>query len=154
MDREDAFWAAKQVAAFTDAEIRALVETGEYSDPKATEWMADCLIKRRNKIAQAWFSEILPLDKFRIADGKLTFEDLSARLGKEREFFIGWASWDGNGQATPLPGATGGQVPAFRSDAQYLVATIQLAANEPGYERVAVYLRHGQSGPEVVGIDR
>ena len=35
MDREDAFWAAKQVAAFSDAEIRALVETGEYSDPRA-----------------------------------------------------------------------------------------------------------------------
>ena len=156
MDREDAFWAAKQVAAFTDAEIRALVETGEYSDPHAAEWMADCLIKRRDKIAQAWFSEILPLDKFRVVDGKLTFEDLSARLGdgKGREYSIRWASWDGNGQATPLPDATGSQVPAFRSDTQYLVATIQLAANEPGDDRVTVYLRRGRSGPEVVGIDR
>ena len=35
MDREDAFWAARQVAAFSDEEIRALVETGEYSDPRA-----------------------------------------------------------------------------------------------------------------------
>ena len=54
-DREDAFWAAKQVAAFTDDEIRALVETGEYSDPRATDWIAECLIKRRDKIADAWF---------------------------------------------------------------------------------------------------
>ena len=57
MDREDAFWAAKQVAAFSDAEIRALVETGEYSDPRATAWITECLIKRRDKIAEAWFFE-------------------------------------------------------------------------------------------------
>ena len=155
-DRQDAFWAAKQVAAFTDAEIRALVETGEYSDPKATDWMADCLIKRRDKIAQAWFSEILPLDKFRVVDGKLMFEDLGARLGagKARDYSIRWASWDGNGQATPLPDATGSQVPDFCSDTQYLAATIQPAANQPGDDQVTVYLRPGQSGPEVVGIDR
>ena len=56
MDREDAFWAAKRVAAFTDAEIRALVETGEYSDARASQWIADSLIRRRDKIAEAWFS--------------------------------------------------------------------------------------------------
>ena len=60
MDREDAFWAAKQVAAFTDAEIRALVETGEYSDARASQWIADSLIKRRDKIAEVWFSGVLP----------------------------------------------------------------------------------------------
>ena len=78
MDREDAFWAAKQVAAFSDDEIRALVETGEYSDPRAADWITECLIKRRDKIAEAWFSRVLPLDKFSIVDGKLAFEDLGA----------------------------------------------------------------------------
>jgi hypothetical protein len=46
-DREDAFWAAKQVAAFSDDEIRALVKTGEYTDSRTADWIAECLIKRR-----------------------------------------------------------------------------------------------------------
>ena len=41
------------------------METGEYSDPRTTEWIVKCLIERRNKIEQAWFSRVLPLDKFR-----------------------------------------------------------------------------------------
>ena len=37
---DDEYWAAKQVMAFTDEDIRAIVETGQYSDPKAAEYVA------------------------------------------------------------------------------------------------------------------
>ena len=47
---DDAFWAARRVAAFTDDLIRAAVHTGEYSDPAAEKYLADVLIKRRDKI--------------------------------------------------------------------------------------------------------
>ena len=83
MDSADAFWAAKQVAAFTDDEIRALVKTGEYTDPRAADWIAECLIKRRDKIADAWFAKILPLDKFRVDDGQLGFDDLAASRSRD-----------------------------------------------------------------------
>jgi hypothetical protein len=151
MDREDAFWAAKQVSAFTDADIRALVETGEYSDARAAEWIVDGLIKRRDKIIQAWFSQGLPLDKFKVVNGELTFEDLGAggRSESRREYSVRWASWDRGGHTTQLADAGGMQVPAFRSDSQYLSATIT-DRNDP----VTVYVRQGQKGPEVVGIDR
>jgi hypothetical protein len=156
MDREDAFWAAKQVAAFTDEEIRALVDTGEYSDPRAAQWISDSLIQRRDKIAAAWFSRALPLDRFRVADGKLAFEDLSAgKSGTAHEYSVRWSSWDRNGRATALPDAMGRQLPTFRSDTQYLVATIKIGGNEPeGDDPVTVYLRQGRAGPEVVGIER
>src|SRR5215471_7318032 len=36
---DDEFWAAEQVMAFTSDDIRAIVETGEFSDPLATEYM-------------------------------------------------------------------------------------------------------------------
>ena len=151
MDREDAFWAAKQVAAFTDADIRALVEAGEYSDRRAAEWVADALMKRRDKIVEAWFSRVLPLDKFKVVDGQLTFEDLGARAGLEssREYSVRWASWDRNGHATQLPDATGLQVPAFRGDTQYLA--VMIADND---DPVTVYVRQGRRGSEVVGVDR
>src|SRR5262249_51445166 len=76
MDDEDAFWAARQVMAFSEKEIRAIVETGQYSDPKATEWVTECLIKRREAIGRAWLSRGLALDDFRIEQGRLVFEDL------------------------------------------------------------------------------
>jgi hypothetical protein len=156
-DDQDAFWAAKQIAAFTDAEIRALVETGEYSDPRTTDWIAKCLIERRNKTVQAWFSRVLPLDKFRVMDGSLTFEDVSARseLAKGREYPVRWASWDRNGHVTPLADAGGRRVPGFRDDTQYLAATIGCTEAEARCKNsITVYLRHGQTGPEVVGVDR
>src|SRR5260370_33249811 len=95
MDNEDAFGGAKQVAAFTDDEIKAIVKTGEYSDQRAADWIAECLIKRRDKIAQAWFSRVLPLDKFRIADGELAFADLSAARGiaPARTYNATWSTY-------------------------------------------------------------
>jgi len=155
MDGEDAFWAAKRVAAFSDGEIRALVETGEYSDPRATDWITECLIRRRDKIARVWFSKVLPLDKFRVVNGKLTFEDLAANLGIENgQYSIGWASWDASGRVTQM-GATGTQVPGFRGDTLYLAATIKPAnSSAADDDPVTVYLRRAQSGLQVAGIDR
>ena len=157
MDREDAFWAAKQVAAFTDAEIRALVETGQYSDPRAAEWISNSLIKRRDKIAEAWFSRVPPLDKFGIVDGKLTFEDLGARYDfeKGREYSVRWATCDDKGRLTPLPGGAGRDVPALQSSSPYLAAVIECADTGKACGRgITVYLRVRQTVLEVVGIDR
>ena len=47
---DDAFWAARRVAAFTDELIRAAVHTGQFSDPTAEKYLGDVLIKRRDKI--------------------------------------------------------------------------------------------------------
>ena len=155
MDREDAFWAAKQVAAFSDAEIRALVVTGEYSDPRAADWITECLINRRDKIAEAWFSKIAPLDNFRISGGELAFDDLGVGrgIGKNREYTVRWASWDQNG-STALPD-TGAKVPAFGDDTKYLAATVACTGADPDCSYpVTVYLRHCDRGLEVVGIDR
>lgn len=151
MDDQDAFWAAKQVAAFTDDEIRALVATGEYSDPRAAEWIADCLIQRRDKIANAWFSRVLPVDKFRVVDGKLEFDKLAARSG---EYLIRWSTWKGDGDPALLRAATGSRLPDFGS-APYLIATVQWAgAKTERQGPVTVYLRRSPYGAAVVGVDR
>ena len=49
---DDAFWAARRVAAFTDELIRAAVHTGQFSDPAAEKYLGDVLIKRRDKITE------------------------------------------------------------------------------------------------------
>ena len=47
---DDTFWAARRVIAFTDEMIRAVVRTGQYSDPAAEKHVADTLIARRDAI--------------------------------------------------------------------------------------------------------
>lgn len=85
LTRSDGFWAAKILMRFTDQDIRALVSTGEFSDEKAGEALAQTLIERRDLIGRYWFKRANPLDEFRLFNEggayELRFEDLSARHG-------------------------------------------------------------------------
>ena len=73
---DDLYWGAKLVMSFTDEKIRAITETGGYSDGRAAAWLADALILRRDKIGRAFFSHVLPLDNFRVENSRLEFDDL------------------------------------------------------------------------------
>ncbi len=63
----DARWGARIVAGFTDAHIRAAVECGKYSDPRATEYLTRVLIARRDKIVRRWLS---PAEAAGVAAGR------------------------------------------------------------------------------------
>ena len=82
----DAYWATKIIMSFTDEHIRAAVETAEYSNPAATDYMTRVLIERRDKIGRHWFAKAGGLDNFRVAQNeagepKLKFDDLFASQG-------------------------------------------------------------------------
>jgi hypothetical protein len=146
---DDAFWAAKQVMAFTEPEIRALVGTAQYSDAAAVDYLVKVLLARQRKVGAWAFSEVLPLDRFRIENGALAFDDLGVRYGfaQQRNLQFSWATFDNDAErATPIGGSSSAQVP--RSTARYLVATIH--AGDPALS-VDVYVRNGR---EVVGIER
>ncbi len=53
----DMRWGVRIVAAFTDEHIRAAVALGQYSDPRAAEYIVKTLIERRNKIVRRWLPE-------------------------------------------------------------------------------------------------
>ena len=154
---DDAFWAAKQVMAFTDEQIRALVQTGQYSDPRATEWIIDCLIKRRDKIGRAFFPKVLPLDRFEVRDGCLVFEDLEIhhKLLASREYSVEWSKFNNDTELkTPIPGATGLGLPdqlLSSTPGTYFTATIHGGDKQ---KTVTAYLRKEPAGFKVVGIDR
>ena len=76
---DDAFWAARQVAAFTNADIRAIVRVAQYSNPSAERWIADSLIERRDRIGRAYFATVLPLDDIAVRGAELTFVDLAVQ---------------------------------------------------------------------------
>src|SRR5262249_24588700 len=77
----DTFWAAKKVMAFSDEAIRAMVATGRYTDARASDWTARCLIERRNRIGRAFFDDVQPLDNFAVRGGRLVYDDLAVRFG-------------------------------------------------------------------------
>jgi hypothetical protein len=164
MDRADAFWAAKQVAGFTDDEIRAMVQTGKLSDQRAADWIAGCLIKRRDKIAQAWFSKVLALDRFRVADGRLAFDDLSASYGTGTpgSYEVHWSTYDNDhGVFTPLsnkreaieqiPAERSARLPEMHGDGYWAAV---LESPERPRQSVRVFIRKRGELTQIVGIDR
>jgi hypothetical protein len=159
MDGQDAFWAAKQVMSFSDAEIRAIVATGRYSDPRATHWVTECLIKRRGMIGKAWLSRGLALDNFRVEAGRLRYDDLAWKyeIGPERSYRIEWAAFDNSaGEKRPAGAGEDSWMVPRRVGEQtgYLAAVIRPPATETGGANVTVYLRRTADGWDVVGLDR
>ena len=154
---DDTFWAARQVMAFTDEDIRTLVATGEYGDPEAEAWIVRCLIERRNRIGRAYLGGVLPLHHFRIENGALAFDDLETEYGfaQPRTYKAEWFTFD-NGTGTlspPLPGE-GFRLPAAAvaaADGAYIA--VRLTGAEPE-KTVTVYVRKAGERFEVVGIDR
>ena len=59
-----------RVAAFSDEMIRAIVKTGEYSDPKDETLLADVLIQRRDKIARHYLNALNPLVDFSLSSAR------------------------------------------------------------------------------------
>ncbi len=149
---DDEFWAAKQVMAFTDQDIEAVVSTGQFSDSKAAAYLAQCLRERRDKIGMAYFAKVLPFDRFQVQSGRLAWDDLSQQhgFGVVGNVQVHWARFDNQtGIRTPLPDAKGARVPAMDG---YLAA--ELSAPSRPRQTVIVYLRQNGQEASVVGVDR
>ena len=150
---DDLFWGAKQVMALSDSDIRAIVETARYSDPRATDYVTETLIERRDKIGRAFFAGVLPVDKFAVEGGKLVFEDLEASHGfvDSRSHKFQWSNFDNASESkSQISGATSAQIPDV-SNGAFLAADI--TAEDPE-KAVTVYLRKSEGKLGVVGIDR
>jgi len=144
---DDEFWAAKQVMNFSDDDIRAIVSTGRISDPKQENYLIACLIERRDKIGRAFFRKVLPIDRFEIRAGELTFTDLSARhgFGPAGPFNIEWHEFN-NTTATAGPATTTG--PRVPTQPGIWLARITNPASPS--KAVLVYIRNSS----IVGVDR
>jgi hypothetical protein len=150
---DDEFWMAKQIMHISDDEIRAVVAAARYSDPRAANWIARCLMERRDKIGRAYFAKLIPLDRFELRGGELVWEDLAATygLGSAGRIRLHWSRFD-NQKLTraPLAGESSPRLPRLEPDG-YLVADLHSAAR-PG-RRLSVYLRTRSTQAEIVGIE-
>ena len=152
---DDTYWAAKQVMAFTDDDLRAIVQTGQYSK-EAEDWITAALIERRNRIGRTFFAGVLPLDRFRVTANTLEFDDLAVTYGfsSARTYNVDWYGFDNAKNVFLDRTGTGPAVPpSAQTVANGAYVAARVSADNPDM-RVEVFLRKGSNGFEVVGIDR
>jgi hypothetical protein len=144
--------------AFSNDDIRALVSTGDYSDPEAEAWLAESLIERRNKIGKTYFSKVLPLDWFEVVDGELKFEDLADHYDfiEPRSYRAQWSTFDNQTEKHTNLGASASTFeipPAASTAAEGSYFAARIWADDP-LMAVTVYLRKKGDGLDLVGVER
>ena len=127
---DDAFWAARRIAAFTDDMIRAVVHTGQFSNPEAEKYLADVLIQRREKIKRIYLTEVNPIVNPRLDAQGLTFENAAVAGGVAQGPVAYRASW------MLFDNATGATKPL--SETKSATTTIAAPAGLPSSGFIAV----------------
>jgi hypothetical protein len=175
MDAADAFWAASIASRFSDEMIKAIVATGELSDPDAARYLTDVIIRRRDKVVAYWIGQTNPLDRFAVQrtpiGTELTFDNAAVRLNlakPETTFRAAWLAHDNTacvGQpvgeeitidSPRLPIPDGAWGPADAAGFRYATASIKtLHSNNPLWANpVVVTVRQRAGTLDIVGIER
>jgi hypothetical protein len=165
---DDNFWAALRVAAFTDQDIRAAVYEGGYSDPAAEKLLGDILIKRRDKIAQAFIPKMTPLTRFVLSENGLMFENAAIKYAKlpapDGGYRAEWFEFDNaTGATRPIGAATTSATTSIAAPSGLPVADgayVKVAVTAPDSKRPAwsqpvdVYFRRAGGAWTLVGLER
>jgi hypothetical protein len=167
MRADDAFWAARLVARFSDEAIRAIVAKGRYTEPGAADHMATTLIKRRDKVAQAWLTGVNPLADARLGgDGVLEFENsaVAARVATPASrYTLRWSRFDNAANQTvgdPIETTateTRGPAPAaILKGAEYVAVAVRTSHPDfPVWEMPVTFtFRRVSNGWQLAGVDR
>jgi hypothetical protein len=174
MDAADAFWAASIASRFTDTMIQSIVEDARLSNPAASGYLADVIIRRRDKVVRWGITHANPLDRFELRAGtvpELRFDNAATRLGVvtlQSVYRVQWSAFDNRSDAAHpagdpitsadrrfvVPDAAWG--PADVDGTRYAVASI--ATLDPIFTHwatpVDVTIRDRDGLLDVVGIDR
>jgi len=156
MTPQDAYWGAKRVMSFSDEDIRAIVEEGQFSNPAAADYMTKILIERRNLIGRAWFSRVAPLEDFAIVDGRLHFTDLGQKynLMPAASYEFSWFSFDNQtGRKTAFSGSSELLPPALISGSSSFIGCT-LTDEKQTHKQVTVIFRKDGNDWQPVGIER
>jgi hypothetical protein len=166
---DDTFWAARRVMAFSDAMIRALVKAGEYSDPAAEAHLADVLIKRRDKVGQAYLPAINPVvDPALDESGVLRFGNAAVAAGvaaaPKGGYRAEWFRFDNrSGVAAPMGASSTASAlqvaaPATLPSAAGSFVRVDISAIDPPHPSwnrpVQVYFRRLALAWQLVGLER
>ena len=161
---DDAFWAARRVAAFTDEMIKAAVHTGQFSDPAAETYLADVLIQRREKIKSIYLTAINPIVNPALDAKGLTVENAAVAAGVAKGPASYRASWmlfdNATGATKPLSETTSATttIPAPGDLPSSGFVAVDIAADRDGHPAwkvpVRAFFRRDGAGWKLVGLER
>jgi hypothetical protein len=154
----DGYWGAKRVMAFRNEQIRAIIEEGHFQDPKVVDYMTRVLESRRDAIGRAWFRQVLPLERFRIVDDHLAFDDLAVQYGfsSPSRYQFSWFVWHNEAQQKEdVSTSEGFALPTtFKSLAVGSYIGCRIALEHADKRTVTIYFRHDGDNWKLVGISR
>jgi hypothetical protein len=154
MTKRDGYWAAKIVASFTNDQIEAAVRAGQYSDPDAERMLVQIMEQRRDRIADYWFRQVAPLDRFRFTSNGLTFDDLAIENNLDTADHVKYEIHiDGVNVTTVSQNASVVSIPIMVSASPLKVRIKRLSPNWRELE-VVVVVGSVNGNPAVVGIQR
>jgi hypothetical protein len=164
---DDEFWAARIVSRFTDGMIRGVVAKVGYSDPRATEFLTQALITRRDKVVAAWLNQVCPaINPTLSANGALTFENAAVDVRAATpadSYTVQWFQFD-NATNTRTPVGEAATVSELASTApmrllgtgDFVGVTITARhPQQPGWARPATFFFRRAGGQwQLVGVER
>jgi len=166
MRDDDAFWAARRIATFSDEMVRAIVHTGEYTDPSAEKAIADILIKRRDKILRAYLPAVNPIVTPRLENDRLSFENaaVAADVAKApQRYRASWFQFDNTTGESRLLGETTSATATMEAPRGLPAGTgsfilVEISADSKEYAAwqrpIRTYFRRQGDAWTLVGLER
>jgi hypothetical protein len=159
MTPQDAYWGAKRVVSFSNEDIRAIVEEGQFSNSEVNGYISKVLIARRDLIGKAWFSRVAPLEDFTVAEGRLDYTDLGQKYGvlPASVYNYSWFSFDdesGSKKVVAADGSTNAVPPRLASLGEGSFIGCTLTDSKEPRKSVTAILRKLDNRWKLVGIER
>ncbi len=156
MTERDGAWAARIIARFTVADLRAVVATADLSKPAHTEYLVRTLRERQLAILRRYLSRLSPLGDVHTARDKVCAVDLAQRSGAFAESAFQYSA------RLYVPGREPAELRVQRGAAGEVCARLGEVASDfavldlynglaPAPLRAHVYLREA---PTVAGLER
>lgn len=164
---EDRFWAARIVSRFSELDVRTLVESAQFSDTRATEYLIETILVRKARILMAWLNGTNPVINPGLDEsGLLHFQNAAEQVGVAKpaeHYTIAWSRFD-NATSTHTPvGAeqrvttTTARAPRELLSDAFISARIKaFRADHPEWQHpLVVYFRRAPGGTwSLVGLER
>jgi hypothetical protein len=173
MQPDDAFWAARKLAALSPDAIAAVVQKAEYSDARVADYVAGTLIRRRELVLRTWLTGFNPVVDARVTGDRLELTNAAVAAGvatPEARYELSWFVFDNvqnrhrfvgvNDSVTVPPDSARGVVsaafPGVLKGNEYVGVEIRtMHQSFPSWSRpVRMYLRRAADGWATVGLDR
>jgi hypothetical protein len=153
MSELDGAWAARIIARFTDEQLRAIVEVGDFTDPAQSAYLAEQLIGRRDLILRRYFQRVSPVTDLAVEGDRLCGVDLARRTRVfPQDLFRYRARLAGGAALAAEARDDGGVCVALPRGKKYLV--VELENGQAARPLRAHLYDLGPKGLELVGIER